>query len=225
MKDYFSDKQVLQELLNDSMFLKHTQSNTVTLTEEQAEDSEIVITNLPNDIIIIKSDEFRCTRRPSNREISEFKNLKGTEEGQKKSDIANRVFKGNYGENDCADYVLLSPSLKVILFLELKSTKDTKSGAHIINQLKGAQCFVECCKIYATHFIEKARPDFLNDYHQRFIKCLNTNKKYVALDTERRPRTTCTQKKEKLVPDSPDKAQTIRQRNVSFRHIAWIKNS
>ena len=224
MKNYSSDSDIFRELLNPKMFLDSVSNgadnNSVTLTEEKAKDSEIVITNLPDDILIIKLDEFRCARRPSMKEIHELELIKDSKEKHDKSARANTAFTGNHGENECADYIMISQSSHVVLCLELKSSK---AGGHAERQLKGAKCFLECCRLYISNFFENMHDDFLRDYQYRFVKCFKTSPKYLAQDFERRPRTTRHQSEKQPVPDTPEKAMYIKGRKVSFKKIAWIK--
>ncbi len=53
----------------------------------------------------------------------------------------------------------------------MKGGKKTSKEKEIIQQLKGAQCFVEYCQAIGKSFWEKQ--DFLDDYKYRFVSIKN----------------------------------------------------
>ena len=53
----------------------------------------------------------------------------------------------------------------------MKAGKKTSKEKEIIQQLKGAQCFVEYCQAIGKSFWEKQ--DFLDDYKYRFVSIKN----------------------------------------------------
>lgn len=110
----------------------------VTLDEPQSPNSSVTIAGMPSDAIIIKIDMFNAP---------------------------DAIFCGSKGECKRADYVIISPSRRRILYIELKKKKDSAKG--IIQQLKGAKCFVRYCKEIGRSFWEDKK--FLENYHHRFI--------------------------------------------------------
>jgi hypothetical protein len=87
------------------------------LREPQAIDSVVTVRNVPTDTIAIKVDAFTAP---------------------------DAVFNGLQGECKRADYVLISPERRTVIYIEIKRTRDGFSG--IVKQLKGAQCFVNYCR-------------------------------------------------------------------------------
>ena len=228
MSKYDSDADVLRDLLNPSMIVKCELNNTndyqITLTEEKAKASYIKITGLPDDALIVKTDEFRCARKPSKIEIDEYSCRSDNEAKREANARANSAFQGKHDENACADYVLLSQSKRVILYFELKSTKPTKGSGHATSQLKGAQCFMDCCKLYVKHFFEDAPSNFLENSRPRYFKCLRTDGRYLASDTTRRPRLTRQFSQKEPVPNTAEKAKSLKTHTISFKQIAWLKD-
>lgn len=118
----------------------------VSLKEPQCEDSTLVINNLPEESIVIKADEFKS---PSS------------------------LFKGENGELKRADYIIVSETDddKVVLFIELKKTKDKEE--EIIKQLKGSYCLFFYLKQIGIEFWDN--DDFLSGYRYRFISFGHTS--------------------------------------------------
>jgi hypothetical protein len=75
------------------------------------------------------------------------------------------VFQGEKGECKRADFIIISdtPTEKIILCIEMKKTK----GKKIIQQLKGAKCFVAYCQEIGKEFWNQH--NFLETYQYRFI--------------------------------------------------------
>lgn len=110
----------------------------VTLREPQAPDSQLTVRNLPADIIAIKVDAFTSP---------------------------DAVFNGKHGECKRADYVLISPERRAIVYIEIKRTRDCFED--IVKQLMGAQCFMNYCRDVGRIFWEES--GFLRDYKERFV--------------------------------------------------------
>ena len=84
------------------------------------------------------------------------------------------VFQGSKGERKRADFVIISNEEqgKWIICIEIEDSND-KGGLEIIEQLKGALCFVNYCKSIGKEFWEWE--EFLDDYKYRFVCMANLN--------------------------------------------------
>lgn len=129
------------------------QKNIVKLTE--VDNYTVTIYGIPDDdeVIVIKVDTFSAPTT---------------------------IFQGSRGECKRADFAIIADIIekgKFIVFIEMKRGKKTSKEKEIIQQLKGAQCFVEYCQAIGKSFWEKR--DFLDDYKYRFvsIKNITVNKK------------------------------------------------
>lgn len=116
------------------------------LTEPQYPDSSITISGLPDNIIIIKADTFKSP---------------------------DTVFAGSKGECKRADFVIIADTndKKIIMCIEIKATK--KLEWEILQQLKGAQCFIYYCREIGRTFWKKE--EFLKNYMYRFISIGHTS--------------------------------------------------
>ncbi|HHC24794.1 MAG TPA: hypothetical protein ENK58_05175 [Desulfobacterales bacterium] len=120
--------------------------NKVILTEPQQADALATIFGVPDDAIVIKADAFRSP---------------------------DTIFDGSHGECKRADFVIVADTgkKKVILCIELKTTKDSKK--EITQQLSGTQCFVEYCREIGRVFWNER--DFLDGYAYRFVSIGHTS--------------------------------------------------
>ena len=104
------------------------------------------IRKIPDDIVIIKADEF--------------------------SSLDN-FFKGNNGECKRADFIIIAQrdNKNWILHIEIKSGRD--NNTKMVQQLKGAQCLVAYCRAIGQTFWQE--PKFLEEtnYEQRFVSITN----------------------------------------------------
>ena len=212
-----TDTEILQDILNPAIFVVHESDNTsykhVRLCESKAQDSIVTIKQLPEDILIIRIDEFQFTRK-----LDKASTRLTNEEYARQCS----VFRGNHDENCTADYIIISPSEKNIIFAEMKSSKSKEN--HIIKQLHGAQCFLECMKLYVGHFISDEK-QFLCNYSNGFVRFMYTNSKYYAKDSSRRTRTTCA-KMNDVTHDTPETACVIENDEISYaklRHRVFNK--
>ncbi|NES65483.1 MAG: hypothetical protein F6K24_09580 [Okeania sp. SIO2D1] len=124
------------------------QKNIVKLTED-CDNYTVTIRGMPNndEVIAIKVDTFSAPTT---------------------------VFQGSKGECKRADFVIIADTIKkgkFILCIEMKGGKKTSKEKEIIQQLKGAQCFVEYCQAIGKSFWEKG--DFLDNYKYRFASIKN----------------------------------------------------
>lgn len=116
----------------------------VKLTDKQAE-TTVEIRELPRDTIVIKAEEFKFP-------ITVFESLKG--------------------QRRRADFVIVSSdeSGKWIICIETQR-RNAKTAAHVVGQLKGAQCFISYCKCIGRSFWESE--EFLEGYEYRFVSIAN----------------------------------------------------
>ena len=110
----------------------------VVLTEKNAPDSKVRIRALPEDSIVVRIGGFPDTRT---------------------------FFERGHNLNHRADYMIVCPSDKTVIYVELKRGHDKHS--EVVAQLRGAACagrFIR--EIGAVHF---AQGDFLRDYRKVFV--------------------------------------------------------
>lgn len=145
-----SDINVLHELVKDTAKVSledHYSKKKVILVEQQSPSpSSITIYNVPENSIIIKADNFAAP-------VNVFNNMRG--------------------ECKRADFIIVVDDErdKVILYIEMKAGKG--NNPEMIQQLKGAQCFVAYCREIGKSFWEQT--DFLEGYAQRFISIVHTS--------------------------------------------------
>lgn len=114
------DVEILMQLLKPAATVPLEEEygkHFVTLREPQAPDSQVTVRHLPADTIAIKVDAFSSP---------------------------DAIFNGKNGECKRADYVLISPERRTIVYIEIKRTRDCFED--IVKQLKGAQCFMNYCR-------------------------------------------------------------------------------
>lgn len=155
-----SDFAVLREMMQDAAVLPMVDSHgqkEVQLTEAQYPTSEITIAGLPQETVVIRSDTFVPPKA---------------------------VFQDSMGECKRADFVVIANAgnKKVILCIEMKAGKGGPEK-EIIQQLKGAYCFVVYCREIGRSFWDM--PDFLADYRYRFISIreVSISKRPTRFDT------------------------------------------
>jgi len=121
----------------------------VILKEPQAAKSELEISGIPDNAIIIDCDKFK---------------------------LANVFFNNSKNELQKADYIIIAvkDSNRHIVFIEMKSSNYPKKH-EIVNQLRGACCLVEYCKAIAINFWEVS--DFLQEYKACYIGFITTSHK------------------------------------------------
>jgi hypothetical protein len=83
------------------------------------------------------------------------------------------VFAGSKGECKRADFVIIvnSAKSKAIVCIELKARNTTSTEQDIIQQLKGARCFIAYSQEIGKFFWGKK--DFLDDYKDRYVSIRN----------------------------------------------------
>ena len=119
---------------------------SVRLEEPQQPDSAVVIKGLPNEVIVIKVDTFPAP---------------------------DSIFTGTSGECRRADYVIVAneQDRKKILFIEMKRTKAPQN--QIVEQFKGAACFIAYCKEVAKQFYNCN--DLMAGYDFRYVSFGHTS--------------------------------------------------
>jgi hypothetical protein len=145
-----SDIAILKAMIKDIATVSledHHSKKQVTLTEPPPANYFVTIHGMPDDdeVIIIKADSFSSP---------------------------NAIFKGDCGECKRADFVIVADvePKKIILCIEMKAGSGGLEK-EIIQQLKGAQCFVAYCREIGQLFWNQQ--DFLKDYVYRFVSIRN----------------------------------------------------
>ena len=85
------------------------------------------------------------------------------------------IFNGSKGECKRADFVIVSTDereRKWIICIETQKN-DSKKAGHVIQQLKGACCFISYCKCIGKSFWELE--GFLDGYECRFVSIVDIN--------------------------------------------------
>ena len=144
-----SDMDILQQMIRSSARLDLTDyydKKQVTLTEPQCPTSVVTISGLPDDVIVIKADDFKSP---------------------------DAIFNGSHGECKRADFLIIADSgdKKIILCIEMKARKSPEND--IIKQLTGTQCFVAYIREIGKSFWKQ--PSFLNSYAYRFVSISHTS--------------------------------------------------
>lgn len=167
------DMEILAELIKKTAQVELKEENGklyAILDEPQSPDSMVKIRDLPLDALVIKVDQFRSPED---------------------------IFNGTKGECRRADYVIISSEKRCILYIEVKRTKD--KWHKIVQQLRGAECFVKYCQEIGKSFWKES--SFLACYKHRFvsISCtsISIDKKKTQID------------KNSPIHDSPDTAMKI----------------
>ncbi len=180
------DSQILLELLHEDALIEHGDDYGrpfVKLAEPDVLGSVAVVRNIPEDAVVIKTDQFPAPLQ---------------------------FFKGSKNENKRADFMIISPSKKVVLYIELKAGK--KESSFVEKQLKGAACVFAYCKEVGQRFW--GRCEFLEGYEHRFVGIVNTS---IDLQPSRQ------QKNQGAVHDTPQNFLKLSSPNhLQFRKLAAL---
>ena len=137
-----NDIEILQEMLVPEARVELQQQGkpSVKLTDSQGK-TTVLVKGLPNETIVIRAEKF------------------GPHDD---------VLKGAKGENKRADFVILTneKTQKWIICIETQGGK-SKNASDVVNQLKGAQCFIYYCKCLGKSFWNSE--EFLDGYRYRFV--------------------------------------------------------
>lgn len=145
-----NDIQVLQEMLSPDaqVLLQSGQGRpSVQLTDLQS-GTTVEIKGLPHNSIVIRAEDFENPLT---------------------------IFNGSKGERKRADFVIVSNDeheRKWIICIETQEM-DAKLASHVVQQLKGAYCFIHYCKCIGKSFWEL--DEFLDDYDYRFVSIVDIN--------------------------------------------------
>lgn len=145
-----NDIEILKEMLisNAQVSLQQQQGGfpSVELTDRQA-NTTVEIKGLPRDSVVIRAEDFEDPLT---------------------------VFAGSKGERRRADFVIVSNGErgKWIICIETQAG-NYKSRKEVIEQLKGALCFMHYCKCIGKEFWEWE--EFLDGYQYRFISMIDVN--------------------------------------------------
>jgi hypothetical protein len=183
-----SDISILKEMIKDTATVPLKDDHgkkKVILEEPPPANYSVTIHGMPDDnqTIIIKADVFKAPKE---------------------------IFANSKHECKRSDFVIVADTdrKKVIICIELKAGK----GKEIVQQLKGAQCFVAYCREIGQSFWNEQ--DFLKDYEYRFVSITNIG---LSKRTTRPPKETDTGK-------SPDQMLKITSsKGIQFNHLIGSK--
>ena len=145
-----NDIQILREMINPDIqvMLQPAQGRpSVQLTDSQS-GTTVEIKGLPHNSIVIRAENFENPLT---------------------------IFNGSRGERKRADFVIVSNAgseRKWIICIETQEM-DSKLASHVVQQLKGAYCFVSYCRCIGKSFWELE--EFLDDYQYRFVSITDLN--------------------------------------------------
>ncbi len=145
-----NDIEILREMLNPDaqVTLQSGQGRpSVQLTDWQS-GTTVEIKGVPHNSIVIKAENFE---EPLT------------------------IFNGTKGERKRADFVIVSNDereRKWVICIETQKN-DSKKAGHVIQQLKGACCFISYCKCIGKSFWELE--GFLDGYECRFVSIVDIN--------------------------------------------------
>ncbi len=188
-----SDIAILKEMIKNTATVPLQEDpygkKQVRLEEPDLPNCFVTIYGMPNDdqVIVIKADTFKSP---------------------------NTVFTGSKGECKRADFVIIAntDTKKVIICIEMKAKSTTSSEKEIIQQLKGAQCFVAYCQEIGKIFWEQKI--FLDDYIYRFVTIRNIN-------IDMRP----TREQKTMTHDKPERMLKISSpKYLEFNHLIGKEN-
>lgn len=182
-----SDIAILKEMLTD-MATVSLEPSPYALTKKQVTlqepGYEITIAGMPaeSEVIVIKTDVFTAPTA---------------------------VFKNSRHECKRADFVIIANTdkYKVIVYIELKAKSTTSKEEAVIQQLKGATCFIAYCQKIGKMFWENK--DFLENYTYRYVTIRNIG---IPLKPSR--------EKKAPIHDQPEKMLKIGSPNyLQFNHL------
>ena len=145
-----NDIQILREMISPDVqvMLQPAQGKPfVQLTDLQS-GTTVRINGVPHDSIVIRAEDFE------NPLI---------------------LFNGSKGERKRADFVIVSNDendRKWVICIETQEM-DSKLASHVVQQLKGASCFVSYCRCIGKSFWESE--EFLDGYQYRFVSIVDLN--------------------------------------------------
>ena len=185
------DIQILKEMLTAETQVRLKQGRgrpSAELTDPNS-GASVEITGLPHNAIVIRAENFE---EPLT------------------------IFQGSKGERKRADFVIVANAeaeKKWIICIETQA-RDSKQASHVIQQLKGACCFMRYCQYIGQSFWDSE--EFLEGYTYRFVSITDIN------PNKSKRRTQPFQLPDKL-HDSPDAFLKISQRStIHFRKLIHL---
>jgi hypothetical protein len=146
MSDILIFKEMIQSAATVSLESHHNKKKVI-LKEPPPADYNVTIHGMPGDdeAIIIKADSFTAPKG---------------------------IFANSKHECKRADFIIVAETdnRKIIIYIEMKAGKGG-TEKEIIQQLKGAQCFVAYCREIGQAFWN--HQNFLNGYEYRFVSIRN----------------------------------------------------
>ena len=145
-----NDIQILQEMLSSDVQVPLQSGRgrpSAQLTDSQS-GATVIIKGLPHNSIVIRAEDFE---NPLD------------------------IFDGSKGECKRADFVIVSNdenNKRWIICIETQEM-DSKLASHVVQQLKGAYCFVSYCRCIGKSFWELE--EFLDGYQYRFVSITDLN--------------------------------------------------
>lgn len=183
---------ILKELLTDSAIQPlethryNARKYEITLHEPEAGYS-VTVFGLPDKhhTLVIKADDF----------------------------TAPAIFQGSKGERKRADFIIVAQTeqQRVIVCIEMKAGKHTSTNPEVIQQLKGAACFMQYCQSIGKYFW--GENGFLDGYEYRFVKMIGKIAKRKS-------------RYDKLTPvglnDTPENMLEINLQSVQFSKLIGV---
>ena len=145
-----NDIQILREMISPEaqVTLQPTQGKSFVQLTDLTSGTTVKINGVPHDSIVIRAEDFENPLT---------------------------IFNGSRGECKRADFVIVSneeDKRRWIICIETQES-DSKKAWHVIQQLKGACCFINYCKCIGKSFWGSEQ--FLDDYQWRFISIVEIN--------------------------------------------------
>ena len=145
-----NDIQILREMISPEaqVTLQPTQGKSFVQLTDLTSGTTVKINGVPHDSIVIRAEDFENPLT---------------------------IFNGSRGERKRADFVIVSneeDKRRWIICIETQES-DSKKAWHVIQQLKGACCFISYCKCIGKSFWDSE--EFLNGYQYRFISIVDIN--------------------------------------------------
>ena len=143
-----NDIAILKEMLSEGaqVRLQQTEGKTSVELKDKQGKTTVEITELPDDLIVIKPDYFK----PPN------------------------ILKSLKGQRRRADFAIISnvKGEKWIICIETQK-KTGKDSEEVEQQLRGAECLIGYCKCVGKSFWQSEK--FLDGYQYRFVSIVNIN--------------------------------------------------
>ena len=145
-----NDIQILREMISPDVqvMLQPAQGKPFVQLTDLTSGTTVKVNGVPHDSIVIRAEDFENPLT---------------------------IFNGSRGERKRADFVIISNDeneKRWIICIETQES-DSKKAWHVIQQLKGAYCFINYCKCIGRSFWESE--EFLDGYQYRFVSIVDIN--------------------------------------------------